>query len=80
MRWMTGLRSAAFAVSPAPTAFVRFRRDLADSRLFDGMTRQLHERHVSVKQGTLVEAHRFGQQGRQRRALDQAQAQEGGAW
>ena len=50
----------------------------AGSRVFDGMTAQL--RDVSVKQGTLGDAHRFGQQGRQRRALDQAQEQEGGAW
>ncbi len=57
---------------------MRFRRDLAGSRVFDGMTAQL--RDVSVKQGTLGDAHRFGQQGRQRRALDQAQEQEGGAW
>ena len=47
-------------VTPERTAFVRFRRSLAKldlgERLFDAITEQLSERHVSVKRGTLVDA------------------------
>ena len=46
--------------TPERTAFVRFRRELVRrglaERLFDGITTQLRARHVSVKQGTIVDA------------------------
>lgn len=46
--------------TPERTAFVRFRRSLVKfdlgEELFDAIARQLSERHLSVKQGTLVDA------------------------
>lgn len=46
--------------TPERTAFVRFRRSLVKfdlgEELFDAVARQLSERHLSVKQGTLVDA------------------------
>jgi IS5 family transposase len=46
--------------SPERTAFVRFRRVLAKlelaEKLFETITEQLSRQHVSVKQGTLVDA------------------------
>jgi len=46
--------------TPERTAFVRFRRSLAKldlgERLFEAITKQLCDRHISVKQGTLVDA------------------------
>ena len=46
--------------TPERTAFVRFRRSLVKfdlgEELFDAVAQQLSERHLSVKQGTLVDA------------------------
>jgi IS5 family transposase len=46
--------------TPERTAFVRFRHSLVKfdlgEELFDAIARQLSERHLSVKQGTLVDA------------------------
>lgn len=51
---------AASELTPERTAFVRFRRELLrhslDTVLFEAVTRQLDEKNVKVKTGTLVDA------------------------